>query len=89
MLRFRKCWRRKKEGRGGRREEEEGRMRRKEGREGRVDEEEGWRRRKEQRGGRSDEESEKMKKWLEDASLTTTVLLWYISRYYLIFRRGL
>ena len=46
-------------------------MRRKEGRGGRRDEEEGWTRRKERRGGRSDEETEKMKKWLEDASLTS------------------
>ena len=45
--------------------------------------EEGATRRKEQRGGRSDEESkktekmgkkEKMNKWLEDPSLTTSVL---------------
>ena len=60
--RLRQYWTRKKEEQGGRRDEEEGKMRRKEG-----------------RGGRSDEESEKneqvkkwkMKKWLEDASLTS------------------
>ena len=36
-----------------------------------LDEEEKGTRKKEGRGGRSDEESEKMKKWLEDASLTS------------------
>ena len=42
---FRHCWTRKKEGRGGRRDEEEGGTRRKEGRGGRMDAEKGatWR----------------------------------------------
>ena len=61
---------RRKERLGGRRDEEKAGARRKDGRGGRSDEEE---------GGRSDEESEKMKmkmkKWLEDASLTPAVLL--------------
>ena len=42
---------------------------------GRSDEEEGATRRKERRAGRSEKESEKMKKMLEDASFTTSVLL--------------
>ena len=53
---------RRKEGRGGRRDEEEGGTRRKEGRGGRREGEEGGRERKEGRGGRRNEESEKMKK---------------------------
>ena len=46
-----------KEGRNGRRDEEEG---------GRRDEEEGGTRRKEGRGGRREEESEKIKKVLKE-----------------------
>ena len=52
-------------------DEEERGTRRKEGRGGKRGEEERGARRKEQRGESSDEESEKMKKWLEDASLTS------------------
>ena len=58
--RFRQFWTRRKEGRGGRRDEEEGGTRRKEERGGGRNEEEGGTR------GTRDEESEKMKKLLKN-----------------------
>ena len=71
---FRQCWTRKKEGQGGRRDEEEGGTRRKEGRGVRRDAEKGATWRKERWGEWKNEKvvkEWKMKKWLEDASLTS------------------
>ena len=71
---FSQCWTRKKEGRGGRRDEEEGGTRRKDGRGGRMDAEKVATWRKERWGEWKNEKVAKkwkMKKWLEDASLTS------------------